>query len=68
MVTIFVANDNRPVYSTRRIGTPYFALQECINKKYVILHHVPGALNQVDSLTKSLAWILHSRRANTLMG
>ena len=68
MAAIFMANNSRPTDRTRHMDIQYFALQQWIKQKHIILHHMPGTLNPADSLTKALAWILHSRHTNRLMG
>jgi len=68
MAAIFVANNNRPTDRTRHMDIQYFALQQWVKAKQVILQHIPGTLNPADGLTKALAWILHSRHANSLIG
>ena len=68
MAAIFMANNSRPTDRTRHMDIQYFAMQEWIKEKQVILHHIPGTLNPADSLTKALAWILCARYTNRLMG
>ena len=68
MAAMFMANNNLPTNCTRHVEIKCFALQQWIKDKQVVLHHIPGTLNPADSLTKALAWILHNRHTNQLMG
>ena len=68
VAAIFMTNIDRPTDRARHVDVRFFALQQWVEEKHVVLHRLPGIFNPSDSLTKALSWILHSRQTNRLMG
>jgi hypothetical protein len=65
---ILMINASRPTPRSRHIDIQHFAMQEWKAKGDIILEHIPGMDNSVDSLTKSLGTTLHHRHVRRLMG
>ena len=66
--TIKIVNNNVPTERTRHMDIRYFALQDWVQDKTVVLEHIPGILNPSDDLTKPLGWVLHARHCRRIMG
>ena len=64
---IMMGNNHTPTPRARHIDVQYFALQELVQAKIVILKHVMGIVNPSDAMTKHLGWVLHNRHVHRMM-
>lgn len=65
---INMINHRIPTDRAGHIHISWFAIQDWEQNSKIMILHIPGIINPSDQLTKSLGWILHSRRARRLMG
>ena len=63
-----MANNGKPSGRSRHIDIQYYAVQEWVKRKIVVIRRVCTKENVSDALTKILGWVLHGRHCDEMMG
>ena len=61
-------NNNIPTPRTGHMELRFFAIQDWVDDRTIIMQHIKGILNPSDAMTKPLGRVLHSRHVRQFMG